>query len=162
MSVRRQRVGGGVLTPERRPDGDRPTRFRVHFRLSPSMITSVEHRVVSEGYGLRGKQKWYRAQIWRFIDPATWGGRATREGANYRPWLRIIVDNSLLSLREARNQYVELTQEEWVSLLKVSLDAAYYGYHMEEDPIYFEPAVSDVIHGAVVWALGQPAPEEGE
>lgn len=157
MSRRRGIDGSGPTPPLMGKNFDAPQEpVRAGFQLDKATKGQIDNIIVSAGYGLKGKQRWYRDTLGQFLDPATWHVDRAADPEHYKPWLRVIVDSTFMQSRSADrvNEYMALEHGQWVRAWWTALRAAEYGANMD-DPIYLEFAVRHVLRAAVIWGIQQ-------
>lgn len=155
MSRRRGIDRSGPTPPLKGKNLDAPQEtVRAGFQLDKATKAHVDNIIVNAGYGLKGKQRWYRETLQGFLDPATWHVDRAGNPEQYKPWLRVIVDTTFMQSRsgERVNEYMALSKEQWTQAWWTALRAAEYGARMD-DPIYLELAVRHVLRAAVIWGI---------
>lgn len=105
----------------------------------------------SMAYGMKGKSKFVSIAVREFLLPDNWP--MTNEGA--KPWLRVISD-TMVALRFNKNMdKIDLEADLKIPSWKAAMDASLLAASDEENPVYLDASVANVVSASVIWKLSK-------
>ncbi|AOV18829.1 hypothetical protein BJI67_16455 (plasmid) [Acidihalobacter aeolianus] len=131
---------------------------RTTFYLPKSVRDALQIRVLTDGYGARGKGRWIEDTINWFLDPEISGlGRLPGSGdvAAKHAWKALVCYTGAIKGEKIVRDLIFINPATHHRLWKASLEAALYGIDLDP-PIYLDASLSSVLRAAIVWRLNKP------